>query len=139
MNKTEKSQPSVKELTKEEFERARMEEELRARINANPELKKEIEKNNSVENKPTEKEEDKVAEGKIRPNKGNGANYEKYFWYQYTIQEITLIIPVDKKITGKDIKIKHDSKKLDITVGGEKIIYGELKHLMNVNIYLHLT
>jgi len=82
--------------------------------------------------KTEEKEEDKVAEGKIRPNKGNGASLEKYFWYQYTIQEITIIIPVEKKVLGKDIKIKYDSKHLNINVCGENILNGELKYPMNV-------
>ena len=134
--KAEKTQPKVKELTKEEFERAKLEEELRNKINSNPELKEKIDIINSEENKTktVEKEEDKVAEGKIRPNKGNGASNDKYFWYQYTIQEITIIIPVEKKITGKDIKIKQDSKHLSVTVAGETILNGELKHPMNVKI-----
>ena len=139
----ENTNAQVKELTKEEFERAKMEEELREKIAKNPELKNQIDeinkekKSNIIEKeteKEKEKEEDKVAEGKIRPNKGNGANMEKYIWYQYTIQEITIVIPVEKKIIGKDIKIKFDSKKLNVTVAGEQIIGGDLKNNMNVNI-----
>lgn len=131
---TEKVQPKVRELTAEEFQKAKMEEELRNKINLNPELQKEIQKVNAESIKPVteEKEEDKVAEGKVRPNKGNGGSTDKYFWYQYTIQEITIMIPVEKKITGKDIKIKNDSKTLSVIVSGEKIIAGELKHPMNV-------
>lgn len=124
----------VKELTKEEFERAKMEEELKEKIKQNPELKNQIDEiNNKDKEKTEEKEEDKVAEGKIRPNKGNGANLEKYIWYQYTIQEVTIIIPVDKKIMGRDVKIKFDSKKLNVTVAGETILGGDLKNNMNVN------
>lgn len=130
---TNKPQAQVKELTKEEFEKAKLEEELKNKINNNPELKEKIDQiNKENTTKTEEKEEDKVAEGKIRPNKGNGASLEKYFWYQYTIQEITIIIPVEKKITGKDIKIKQDSKHLNVTVAGENILNGELKHPMNV-------
>jgi len=115
-----------------------MEEELRNKINNNPELKEKIDAINKDDKTNTEeKEEDKVAEGKIRPNKGNGANLEKYFWYQYTIQEITIMIPVEKKITGKDVKIKNDSKHLTVVVGGETIINGELKHPMNVNFFFN--
>jgi hypothetical protein len=139
--KQSNSNAQVKELTKEEFERAKIEEELREKIAKNPELKNQIDEinkeklneNNKEKEKETEKEEDKIAEGKIRPNKGNGANMEKYIWYQYSIQEITVIIPVDKKITGKDIKVKFDSKKLNVTVAGEHIIGGDLKNNMNVN------
>ena len=135
--KAEQKAAQVKELTKEEFEKAKMEEELKEKMANNPELQKQINEVNK-ENKTEEKEEDKVAEGKIRPNKGNGANFEKYIWYQYTIQEITIIIPVDRKITGKDIKIKFDSKKLNVTVGGDVIIAGDLKNTMNVFSYLTL-
>ncbi len=114
-----------------------MEEELKNKINTNPELKEKIDSINREEKTKTdEKEEDKIAEGKMRPNKGNGASLEKYFWYQYTIQEITIIIPVEKKITGKDVKVKNDSKHLFVTVAGETIINGELKHPMNVNYFL---
>ena len=111
-----------------------MEEEHKNKIKLNPEFQKEIQNMNSEITKlVTEvKEEDKLADGKVRPNKGNGGSTEKYFWYQYTIQEITIMIPVEKKISGKDIKIKNDSKTLSVTVSGEKIIEGELKHPMNV-------
>ena len=113
-----------------------MEEELRQKIAKNPELKNKIDEINKEKDIPKseEKEEDKLAEGKIRPNKGNGANMEKYIWYQYTIQEITIIIPVEKKITGKDVKIKYDSKKLNVTVAGEQILGGDLKQNINVKI-----
>jgi len=57
---------------------------------------------------------------------------DKYIWYQYTIQEITIIIPVEKKITGKDVKVKFDSKKLNVTIAGELILGGDLKFNMNV-------
>ena len=114
-----------------------MEEELKDKIAKNPELQKQIDEVNKDKTPKTEeKEEDKVAEGKIRPNKGNGANFEKYIWYQHTIQEITIIIPVEKKITGKDIKVKYDSKKLNVTVAGELILGGDLKQNMNVKLFL---
>jgi len=114
-----------------------MEEELKNKINNNPELKEKIDAiNKQDKNKTEEKDEDKIADGKIRPNKGNGAGLQKYFWYQYTIQEITIIIPVDKKITGKDVKVKNDSKHLSVVVSGETVINGELKYPMNVKFLI---
>merc|ERR1711957_131510 len=71
---------AVKEITKEQFEKEKMEEQLREKMAQNPELQNKINEVNAKDATPKkeEKEEDKLAEGKIRPNKGNGANLDKY-------------------------------------------------------------
>jgi len=73
----------------------------------------------------TEKEEDKIAEGKVRPDKGNGFTTDKYSWSQPEIKEINITIPVPSETRGKEIKFEFDAKNISVLHKGQELIKGE--------------
>lgn len=127
---------SVREITAEEYERSKIAEKKAQ------EKKEQHLQNNEVDipkepEKQPEKEEDKVAEGKIRPSKLNGAANENYVWTQPFIQEIGITVPVDKNLRGKDLTVKSDAKKLYVGVKGQPpIIDGEYLHPINADTFV---
>eukprot|EP01025_Chloroclados_australasicus_P060147 TRINITY_DN7686_c0_g1_i1.p1 TRINITY_DN7686_c0_g1~~TRINITY_DN7686_c0_g1_i1.p1 ORF type:complete len:232 (+),score=48.39 TRINITY_DN7686_c0_g1_i1:236-931(+) len=74
-----------------------------------------------------EKEDDENDESKgIKPNIGNGADYENYSWTQ-TLSEITMQVPVPEGTRGKDLTVQIDKDKLKVGVKGkEPVVDGEL-------------
>ncbi len=72
------------------------------------------------------KEEDKIAEGKMKPGPGNGAILDNYSWAQHDIKEITINIPISSDIRCRDINVISDSKEILVQIEGqEAIIKGE--------------
>ena len=67
-------------------------------------------------------EENKVAKGKVLPNKGNGSKTEKYYWTQ-TLEEITINIPLPKNTKSKDLKVNIKTNEISITSKDEKTIF----------------
>jgi hypothetical protein len=56
-------------------------------------------------------------------------------WGQPVIGEINITIPVGSNIKGKDLIVKHDSKKIHVSIKGETspLIEGEFNSPINVN------
>ena len=121
---------TVREITAEEFERRRA-EELRLqkeqnKIGINSDVTMTDESNSKSSNAPEEKEEDKLAEGKMRPGPGNGGILDKYSWTQHDIKEINISIPIPSNIKGRDVIVKYDSKEINIQIKGQDpIVKGE--------------
>jgi len=118
-----KQTASVKEVTPEEYERKKkLEEEKRL----NPTTTTETESKDK-----DEEERNKIAEGKVKPGKGNGGKTERYEWEQRDIKEITITIPVPSDVSGKNITFKYDAKTIFVQVKDEKpIIDGEFCSLI---------
>ena len=130
----------MREITQEEFERKKNEEKLISQLNQQVK-----EDENSmvvdIEKKTPEikdvKEEDKIAEGKIKPGPGNGGVLDKYSWTQHDIKEINISIPISSNIRGKDLNVKHDAKEILVEIKGqEPIIKGEFFNTIKPGTFL---
>jgi flagellar biosynthesis GTPase FlhF len=124
---------TVREITAEEFERRKAEEQRlhqqkeQEKNEINTDVKMTDESTSKSSNIPEEKEEDKIAEGKMRPGPGNGGILDKYSWTQHDIKEINISIPIPSNIKGRDLIVKYDSKEILLQIKGqEPIIKGEL-------------
>jgi hypothetical protein len=117
---------TVREITAEEFERRKAEEQRlqqqnKIEINSDVTMSDQSKSSNV-----SEKEEDKVAEGKMRPGPGNGGILDKYSWTQHDIKEINISIPIPSNIKGRDVIVKYDSKEINVQIKGqEPIVNGE--------------
>eukprot|EP01023_Acetabularia_acetabulum_P048451 TRINITY_DN5122_c0_g3_i1.p1 TRINITY_DN5122_c0_g3~~TRINITY_DN5122_c0_g3_i1.p1 ORF type:complete len:321 (-),score=78.87 TRINITY_DN5122_c0_g3_i1:576-1538(-) len=98
-----------------------------------PEIKQETNQPEiqQAENKPEKKEEEEEAEEDdkdkgVKPNLGNGADYENYCWTQ-TLSEVTVQVPVPEGTRGKDlvVDIKKNSLKVGVK-GKDAVVDGEL-------------
>lgn len=119
---TETTSASVKEITPEEFERRQKEEEAKKKSKEQP-------KETSSDKKEDEKDEDKLQEGHIMPNKEKGADCGKYSWGQMFIKEISITVPVPASVRGKDLKIELLANRIYVGIKGQDpIISGELLH-----------
>ena len=61
-----------------------------------------------------EDEDDEESKGKLKPNSGNGANLDKYFWTQ-TLTELSLYVYIPDGIKSRDVVV--DIKKNRLKVG----------------------
>ncbi|KAG2383075.1 hypothetical protein C9374_004412 [Naegleria lovaniensis] len=67
------------------------------------------------------------------PNKGNGADYEKYSFTQ-TLAEVTVHVPVPVGTTGKQVNVVISPNHLKVGLkGGETIIDGKLNEKVIVD------
>ena len=79
-----------------------------------------------------EDEEDPEDKNKVKPNSGNGGDYENYKWVQ-TLQEIDLSVPVKGgRVKGRECLVDIQKKHLKVKIRGETIIDGELQHEVKV-------
>jgi len=135
-----KVEPSVKEITAEEFERRRkLEAEGKSdEVVVEPEKISTEVAHSTTEKKEDEKEENKLKEGTIRPGALNGGQTDQYIWTQPRIEEIGVTIPVDNNLRGKDFTIKYDAKKLFVSVKGasEPLIDGEFFSAINADTFV---
>jgi len=129
-SKVADGEPKVKELTDEEAEA------LQKKLDAEkeqPSTSKAAVEPTSSESKPEdskdkkdddEEEEDK---GKLKPNDGNGADYENYSFTQ-TLSELEARVPlkVDFKVRSRDCDVMIDKKKVRVGVKGKPpVLEGE--------------
>ncbi|CAK9236769.1 unnamed protein product [Sphagnum troendelagicum] len=86
----------------------------------------------SLKNPAADEDDDKDEDG-LKPNSGNGGDYEKYSWTQ-TLAEVTLAIPVPvgtkARFVACDIKSKHIKAGLK---GQPPIVEGELFNAVKAN------
>jgi len=122
------SAAQVREITQEEYERKKKEEKDKLE---NPQPVDDIAVNNTNTSSSDKKEEDKIAEGKVKPSAAHGHTNEKYSWSQTDIKEIGISIPVPSTIKGKDVTVKYEAKTLLVQIKGQDpIIDGEFHQLI---------
>lgn len=133
-----KNEPKIKELTDEEAEKLQKQIDDKKQTPSEPAKEPEPAASNgeTKEDKgsKSDEEEDEADKGKIKPNAGNGADYENYSWTQ-TLEEIELRIPfnVSFPIKSRDLVISLEKKHLKAGLKGHPpIIDGELQHDIKV-------
>jgi len=132
---TSKESATVKEITPEEYERKKRLEKERKEREEKEEDNEDIKETTTVSKKEgkgkEEKDENKLKEGTVRPDKGNGGHTDRYRWSQNDIKEISVIIPVPSDTKGKDIKCVYDAKNFSLQVkDNTPIINGEFDQLI---------
>eukprot|EP00051_Salpingoeca_urceolata_P025466 m.458370 g.458370 ORF g.458370 m.458370 type:complete len:308 (-) comp20337_c2_seq1:112-1035(-) len=70
--------------------------------------------------------------GKLKPNEGNGANYE-HFSFTQSLSDLEIRIPLEKKVRGKDCHVIVDQSHIKAGLKGlDPIVDGELhKHIQS--------
>lgn len=142
----------VKEITKEEFERRKREEQEKL-------LGNKVEKDQPIVEKttPPKKGEEEDDEDKKRKEKcakmdeslrqelikktahleeKNGGRTRNYTWVQHQVEQFEMFIPVDEDTNSKNLKITYDSKHLKVVVKGEVLVDGELFAAINSDSFL---
>jgi len=119
----------VKEITKEEAERLKRGEEPKKQEEPKPqvtETKSKVSTTSSSTSK-NDKEEEKKEEYKgEKPNAGCGGVGPNYWWTQ-RLEDVTINIPVEDKIRGRDLKIEYTSKTIFVGIkGGATLLAGDL-------------
>lgn len=132
------NEPKIKEITDEEAEKLQKEIDEKKKTKGEPSVEKEPEVANGdtkeEKESKSDEEEDEADKGKLKPNAGNGADYENYNWTQ-TLEEIELRIPfkVSFPIKSRDLVISMEKKHLKAGLKGHPpIIDGELQHEIKV-------
>ena len=124
--------PSVKEISAEEAEKLKKQEQMdenKPSISSQVKTETKIEKNSQSEE---EKKEEYKGE---KPSVLNGGSAPRYTWTQ-KLEDMQMSIPVEEKFKGKDITIKYKAKTLFVGIkNGETIIDGEFPFPIKVNIY----
>ena len=86
--------------------------------------KEEKKENDSKENEEEEDEDDK---GKMKPNDGNGADFDNYKWVQ-KLEEVEVRVPLSIPCKGRDLIVNIAKNHLKVQLKGHEkaIIDGEL-------------
>lgn len=70
--------------------------------------------------------EDSDSAGKLRPNRGNGADQDRYSWSQ-TLKEVTIVMPMPKGIKSKQLAIDITATTIQCGVAGQPpVLRGKL-------------
>ncbi|XP_030755164.1 nuclear migration protein nudC [Sitophilus oryzae] len=123
----------ITELTDEEADRLQKEIDKKKGIDAVPSVINNEESNPSTSASSAEKieeDEDESEKGKLKPNKGNGCDLERYKWTQ-TLQDIELRVPLEINFRAKqkDLVVNLAKKHLTCGVKGQPpIIDDDLQH-----------
>lgn len=142
------AEPRIKELTDEEAEKLQKEIDQKKSEPAEAKPEAEPAQNGTIEQakeakegeegkedkKGSDDEEDEDAKGKLKPNAGNGADYENYSWTQ-TLAELEVLIPFNVKfrVKSKDVVVQIEKKHVKAGLKGHPaIIEGELQHDIKV-------
>lgn len=84
-------------------------------------------------NDEDEEMEDPVAPGKLRPNRGNGADLASYSWTQ-TLQEVTVNIPVPQGTKGRLVAVAIKKNSLSAGLKGQPpVLKGNLFKAVKVD------
>lgn len=110
---------TVKELTDEEAA------ELQQDIEKNKQKDKE-EASGDSNDVEVEEEDDPKEKGKLKPNSGNGYDFENYRWTQ-TLEEVELRVPLRQVLRPRDLSVIINKRHLKVGIKGQPLIIdGEL-------------
>lgn len=127
-------EPKIKEITDEEAELLQKEIDEQKKQKDSKVEPVAAETSNSKEEKKDEEEEeeDEKDKGKLKPNAGNGADFEKYSWTQ-TLSEIEVKIPLNIKVKGNQLDVVVKKKHLKVGLKNQTpIIDGEVEKEIKV-------
>jgi len=119
--------PKIEEVTEEEANTIEKENAKSKVVNGKKDAEVE-------EESKSDDEEDEDAKGKMKPNKGNGADLENYKWVQ-TLEEIDLSVPsgVGFPLKSRDVIVEFGQTTLKVGLKGHTpIIDGELFNKLKV-------
>lgn len=125
----EKESAKIVEVDDEEATRIIEENKRKAEQAVEKKIEPVVEKKEGEEAEEKEDEEDK---GKLKPNQGNGGDYENYKWTQ-TLQEIDISVPVKAgRIKGRECQIEIQKKHLKVKIRDSVIVNEDLQHEIKV-------
>nr|XP_018670996.1 nuclear migration protein nudC isoform X1 [Ciona intestinalis] len=115
--KAELESSKIVEVTEEEAEAIKAQQENVTTATEKPAVKETVE--NDTKDKSGEESDDEDSKGKIKPNCGNGADLPNYSWTQ-TLEEIELRLPfkVNFPVRGRDVICEVERKHIKVGLKG---------------------